>query len=83
MVRAAAGYLIAHGCVTPQERWEENAGYSPSTLASNITALICASGFATEHGDEATARYLAEFADFIEAHVESWTVTNNGVLVPG
>jgi glucoamylase len=82
MVRAAAGYLIAHGCVTPQERWEENAGYSPSTLASNIAALICASGFATEHGDEATARYLAEFADFIEAHVESWTVTNNGVLVP-
>jgi len=82
MVRAAAGYLIAHGCVTPQERWEENAGYSPSTLASNIAALVCASGFATEHGDEATARYLAEFADFIEAHVESWTVTNNGVLVP-
>jgi len=83
MVRAAARYLIAHGCVTPQERWEENSGLSPSTLASNIAALVCASAFAAERGDEATARYLAEYADFIESHVEAWTVTSNGVLVPG
>jgi glucoamylase len=82
MVRAAAGYLIRHGCVTPQERWEENSGYSPSTLASNIASLVCAAGFAAEQGDEATASYLAEYADFIEAHVEPWTVTNNGFLVP-
>jgi len=83
MVRAAARYLIIHGCVTPQERWEENCGLSPSTLASNIAALVCASSLAAERGDSATALYLAEYADFIEAHVEAWTVTNNGVLVPG
>ena len=82
MVREAAGYLLRHGCVTPQERWEENAGYSPSTLASNIAALVCAAGFAAEWGDEATAAYLAEYADFIEAHVEPWTVTRDGSLVP-
>jgi glucoamylase len=82
MVLAAAGYLIRHGCVTPQERWEENCGLSPSTLASNIAALICAAGFAAERGDEATARYLADYADFIEAHVEPWTVTQQGFLVP-
>jgi glucoamylase len=81
MVRAAARYLIEHGCVTPQERWEENSGLSPSTLASNIAALVCASSFAAERGDDATAYYLAEYADFIEAHVEAWTVTKNGVLV--
>src|SRR5262249_16468705 len=83
MVRSAARYLIEHGCVTPQERWEENSGLSPSTLASNIAALVCASVFAAERGDEATSRYLGEYADFIESHVEAWTVTNNGVLVPG
>jgi glucoamylase len=42
MVRKAAAYLIRNGPVTPQERWEEASGYSPSTLASNIAALICA-----------------------------------------
>src|SRR5262249_35737943 len=55
MVLRAARYLIAHGPVTPQERWEENAGYSPSTPASTIAALTCASCFARERGDEATA----------------------------
>ena len=51
----AAGYLIRNGPATPQERWEENSGYSPSTLAANIAALICAACFARERGDEATA----------------------------
>ena len=36
-------HLIRNGPVTQQERWEEVYGYSPSTLASNIAALICAS----------------------------------------
>src|SRR6202035_4110556 len=44
MVRLAASYLINHGPATPQERWEENSGYSPSTLAGNIAALIWAAG---------------------------------------
>src|SRR5262245_18188686 len=42
MVVRAASYLIAQGPSTPQERWEENAGCSPSTLASNIAGLVCA-----------------------------------------
>ena len=48
MVRNAAGYLIEHGPATMQERWEENGGYSPSTLASNIAGLICAACFASK-----------------------------------
>ncbi|HVC44955.1 MAG TPA: glycoside hydrolase family 15 protein [Candidatus Binataceae bacterium] len=83
MVLKAAQYLISHGPATPQERWEENTGYSPSTLASNIAALVCAAAFARLRGDEASANYLGEYADFIEAHVEAWTVTNKGTLVPG
>lgn len=46
MVLRAASYLIRHGPATQQERWEEAGGYSPSTLASNIAALICAACFA-------------------------------------
>jgi len=83
MVSRAAAYLVRHGPVTPQERWEEVSGYSPSTLASNIAAMICAASFARERGDEATAKYLEEYADFLECHVESWTVTTQGTLLPG
>jgi glucoamylase len=83
MVLLAARYLVIHGPATPQERWEENSGHSPSTLASIITALVCAACWACERGDVPTARFLEEYADFIENHVEIWTVTRNGTLVPG
>ncbi|MBE8987687.1 glycoside hydrolase family 15 protein [Nostoc sp. LEGE 12450] len=83
MILRAAGYLIRHGPATQQERWEENSGYSPSTLASNIAALICAAQFVREHGDEVTAQFIEEYADFLECHVEVWTVTTEGTLVPG
>jgi glucoamylase len=83
MVLRAAAYLVRHGPVIPEERWEEVSGYSPSTLASNIAALICAACFARERGDEATAKYLEEYADFLECHIESWTVTTQGALLPG
>lgn len=83
MVLRAAGYLIRHGPVTQQERWEEASGYSPSTLSSNIAALIAAACFARERGDGVTATFLEEYADFLECHVEAWTVTTDGTLVPG
>ncbi len=83
MVKSAARYLLTHGPVTGQERWEEASGFSPSTLAATTAALVCAAEFAREHGARATARYLEERADFLEEHLERWTVTTTGTLVPG
>ena len=83
MVMRAARYMILHGPATQQERWEEISGYSPSTIASNIAALVCAASFARERGDGATAAFLEEYADFLECHVEAWMVTTEGTLVPG
>src|SRR5579872_498372 len=83
MVLKAAAYLMRHGPVTQQERWEEASGYSPSTLASNIAALIGAAWFARDRGDEAIATLLEEYADFLECHIEGWTVTTEGSLVSG
>ncbi|MGH9436794.1 MAG: glycoside hydrolase family 15 protein [Terriglobia bacterium] len=83
MVMRAARYLLLHGPVTQQERWEEASGYSPSTLASNIAALIGAASLARDRGDEATAKFLEEYADFLESHLEAWTVTTDGTLVRG
>jgi glucoamylase len=82
MVMAAAGYLVREGPATPQDRWEENSGYSPATLASNVAALLCAASFAGERGDETAARFLREYADFLVCHLEAWTVTRDGTLHP-
>jgi len=83
MVLKAAGYLVRQSPLTPQERWEESSGYSPSTLAACISALVCAAEFARRRGDETTAALLEDHADFLESHVEAWTVTTQGSLVPG
>ncbi len=83
MVLRAAHYLILHGPITPQERWEENSGYSPSTLAAHISALICAAEFARQRDELETALFFEDYADFLEAHIEAWTVTTQGSLVPG
>jgi glucoamylase len=83
MVRAGAAFLIRQGPMTQQDRWEENSGYSPSTLAATIAALVCAADLARFHGESKTAVFLEEYADFLESHVEAWTVTTQGALVPG
>jgi len=83
MVLKAANYLLRHGPVTQQERWEEASGYSPSTLASNIAALIAAACFCRQRGDTRSAEFLEQYADFLESHVDLWTVTTEGTLVPG
>jgi glucoamylase len=83
MVKSAAAYLIREGPVTQQERWEENSGYSPSTLAVAIAALVCAADFARSRREEHTATFIEEYADFLESHIERWTVTNQGTLVKG
>jgi glucoamylase len=81
-VERAAGYLVRHAPITHQERWEENAGYSPSTLAAAIAGLICAAEMARDHDSMELAEFLEEYADWMEGHLEDWTVTNNGVLHP-
>ncbi len=83
MLTRAAAYLIRQGPVTSQERWEENSGYSPSTLATVIAALVCAAQHAGERGEAATAEFILVYADWLAAHLEAWTVTTCGELVPG
>jgi len=82
MVLKAASFLVLHGPATQQDRWEEVAGFSPSTLAANIAGLICAAAFARERDDDATADFLQDYADFLRCHLEEWTVTTSGELHP-
>ncbi len=83
MVKAAVGYLMLNGPITQQERWEEVSGFSPSTLAANIAALTCAASFARLDNDEQLATFIQDYADYLKCHLEDWTVTTSGELLPG
>jgi glucoamylase len=83
MVNRAVNFLLQSGPVTGEERWEEDSGYSPSTLASIISAFICAASFAKTEQDNDKSAFLESYADFLRAHLEEWTVTTNGSLIPG
>jgi glucoamylase len=72
MVRRAAGFLFRNGPVTPQDRWEEDPGYSPFTLAVEVAALLCAAELA-DRFEPALAPYLRETADVWNAGIERWT----------
>jgi glucoamylase len=83
MIVRAAARLILHGPVTSQDRWEENAGYSPSTIAVVIAALACAAEWAKELSRMDVADFVFAYADWMAAHVDDWTVTTQGELVDG
>jgi glucoamylase len=81
-VERAAAFLVRYAPVTQQERWEEAAGYSPSTLAAVISALVCAADIARSRQATELGSYLESYADWIEAHLDEWTTTTEGVLLP-
>lgn len=80
MVLRAVGYLMLNGPATGQERWEENSGYSPSTLASVLAAMISAAAFAKERGETSIHHLLLDYADWLHANLEAWTCTRKGTL---
>ncbi|HEV7754069.1 MAG TPA: glycoside hydrolase family 15 protein [Baekduia sp.] len=87
-VQRAADFLIGftqdghQAPWTPQERWENQSGYSPATIASEIAGLVCAADIAKANGDTASAeRYLAT-ADAWQAKVKAWTATTTGPYSP-
>jgi glucoamylase len=72
MVRRAAGYIVRNGPVTGQDRWEEDAGYAPFTLAVEIAALVVAANFLEDAGELVPAGYLRETALYWNACIERW-----------
>ena len=77
-VRPAADFLVAHGPSDGNERWEEQSGYSPSTIAAEIAGLTAASAIAGDHGDQARARLYQATADYFQRSIKSWDVTTTG-----
>jgi glucan 1,4-alpha-glucosidase len=79
-VAAAADYLASHGPATGPERWEEQSGFSPSTIAAEIAGLVAAARIAKVQGDLASARVWLATADQYQRSVKGWAVTTNGPL---
>ena len=72
MVKKAAGYLVRNGPVSPQDRWEEDPGYSPFTIGAEIAALLAAADLADLNREPAIAIYLREIADVWNASIDRW-----------
>jgi glucan 1,4-alpha-glucosidase len=77
-VRPAADFLVAHGPVYGDERWEDQSGYSPSTIATEIAGLVAAGQIAAQNGDTERAALYDATADYYQRNVEQWTVTTDG-----
>jgi glucoamylase len=79
-IKKAADFLVNFpgAPVTPQERWENQGGYSPATTAAEIAGLICAADIAQRNGDNASANRYRRTADDWQQHIQGQTATTNG-----
>src|SRR5215207_8602868 len=81
-VQRAADYLVANGPRTPNERWENQDGYSPNTIAAEIAGLVCAADVARRNGAADKAALYEQTADAWRNGVDTWTATANGPYSP-
>jgi glucan 1,4-alpha-glucosidase len=79
-VKPAANFVISHGPSYGVERWEEQGGYSPSTIAAEIAGLVAAADIASANGDTQSAAVWRGVADDWQRSIEGWDVTTNGPL---
>ena len=72
MLERAAGFVLRNGPRTRQDRWEENAGYTPFTLAVDIAALLAAAEIADVCEVADLADLLRDTADGWNEQIEDW-----------
>jgi glucoamylase len=79
-VQRAEQAVIQTGPWTEQDRWENQSGYNPATIAAEIAGLVCGASLARANGHDAVAQHYLEVADKWQANLKRWTVTDNGPL---
>lgn len=80
-LRPAAHFIADRGPGSEQERWEEQSGLSPSTLAAEIAGLVCAARIAEQHGDHEGAQKFLSKADEWKANIREWCATRSGPYI--
>ncbi|SIS53651.1 glucoamylase [Zobellia uliginosa] len=63
LAKKALTFLLINGPYTDQDRWEEESGFSPFTMATEIAALLAGAELAEINGEETLAAYCRETAD--------------------
>ena len=81
-IQEAADYVVTNGPYSDNERWENQSGYSPNTIATEIAGLICAADVARKNGAIRKARQYERLADDWQRNVEAWTATETGPYSP-
>jgi glucan 1,4-alpha-glucosidase len=76
-VRRSLGYIAVNGPETAQERWEEEAGFSPSSIAAEIAGLVCGAAVALAEADQiedgsATGDARREDPEALRADALAW-----------
>jgi glucan 1,4-alpha-glucosidase len=77
-IKPAANFVASHGPSFGPERWEEQGGFSPSTISAEIAGLVAAAIIADRNGDHASAQVWRGVADEFQRNVKVWTLTTNG-----
>ena len=79
MAARALSFIARTGPCTQQDRWEENAGVNPFSLAVAIAGLVAGARFIPE-----PARSLAlTLADFWNSRIEEWLIATDSDLARG
>ena len=81
-IRKAADFVVARGPSFGSERWEEQSGFSPSTIAAEIAGLVAAGEIAQTHGDSNRARLYRAVADHFQRSIKDWAVTDTSPYTP-
>ena len=77
-IKPAANFVASHGPAFGVERWEEQDGYSPSTIAAEIAGLVAAADLADANNDPVSAAVWRGVADDYQRSIKGWTVTTKG-----
>jgi glucoamylase len=76
-IKVTANHIQATGPDTT-ERWEEQHGKSPSSIAAEIAGLVAAADIARQYGETASATSWESTADSWRASLAGWTYTTSG-----
>ncbi len=76
MAARALAFIIRTGPASDQDRWEEDAGLNPYTLAACVAALVAGASLLPE----TDARLALTVADYWNARIEDWCLARDTSL---
>jgi len=81
-IKPAANFVATHGPNFGPERWEEQDGFSPSTISAEIAGLLAAAEIADRNHDADSAAIWRGVADEFQRNLKTWTLNTNRRSAP-